>query len=30
MDDQNIKRYTTHIVFNVVKVGLSVPTKHAG
>jgi DNA-binding Lrp family transcriptional regulator len=30
MDDPNIKRYTTHIVFNVVKVGLGIPTKHAG
>jgi hypothetical protein len=30
MDDPKIKRHTTHIVFNVVKVGLGVPTQHVG
>jgi len=29
MDDSNVKRYTTHLVFNVVKRGLGVPTKTA-
>jgi hypothetical protein len=27
MDDPNIKRYTTHLVFDVVKTGLGVPTR---
>lgn len=27
MDDSNVKRYTTHLVFNVVKRGLGVPTR---
>jgi DNA-binding Lrp family transcriptional regulator len=26
MDDPNVKRYTTHVVFDVVKVGLDLPT----
>jgi len=26
MEDPNVKRYTTHVVFDVVKVGLDVPT----
>ncbi len=30
MDDSNVKRYTTHLVFNAVKLGLSVPTKCPG
>jgi len=29
MGDSNIKRYTTHLVFTVVKRGLGIPTKHA-
>jgi Lrp/AsnC family transcriptional regulator, leucine-responsive regulatory protein len=27
MDDANVKRYTTHLVFNVVKTGLAVPIR---
>jgi len=27
MDDANVKRYTTHLVFDVVKAGLSLPTR---
>jgi DNA-binding Lrp family transcriptional regulator len=30
MDVSNVKRYTTHLVFKAVKVGLGVPTRHAG
>jgi Lrp/AsnC family transcriptional regulator, leucine-responsive regulatory protein len=26
MDDRNVKRYTTHIVFDIVKIGLSIAT----
>jgi Lrp/AsnC family leucine-responsive transcriptional regulator len=26
MDDPNVKRYTTHVVFDVVKMGLDIPT----
>jgi Lrp/AsnC ligand binding domain len=31
MDDPNVKRYTTHVVFDAVKVGLDIPTStHQG
>jgi len=30
MDDPNVKRYTTHLVFDVVKTGFGVPTRPAG
>jgi hypothetical protein len=29
MDDANVKRYTTHLVFDVVKLGLRIPSRGA-